>query len=209
MRRTIPVEPSEPVEPAEPLSHGIKGQHAPRLILNPEPDNPIPGHYFITERNEPIVSEIITAGNPILKAVAAPVTAFDKKLKFLILDMKKTLYEANGVGLAAPQIAVSKRIFVADDGESGFEAYINPEWQPDGDEMATDSEGCLSVPGLFGEVTRYARVIVRYQDIHGKKKVKKASGLLARCIQHETDHLNGILFIEKAVSLHKGPKDEE
>ena len=90
--------------------------------------------------------------------------------------MKKTLYEANGVGLAAPQIAVSKRI---------------------------------SVPGLFGEVTRYARVIVRYQDIHGKKKVKKASGLLARCIQHETDHLNGILFIEKAISLHKGPKDEE
>ena len=137
------------------------------------------------------MSEIITAGNPILKAVAAPVTSFDKKLKFLILDMKKTLYEANGVGLAAPQIAVSKRIFVADDGESGFEAYINP------------------VPGLFGEVTRYARVIVRYQDIHGKKKVKKASGLLARCIQHETDHLNGILFIEKAISLHKGPKDEE
>ena len=123
--------------------------------------------------------------------------------------MKKTLYEANGVGLAAPQIAVSKRIFVADDGESGFEAYINPEWQPDGDEMATDSEGCLSVPGLFGEVTRYARVIVRYQDIHGKKKVKKASGLLARCIQHETDLLNGILFIEKAISLHKGPKDDE
>lgn len=155
------------------------------------------------------MSEIITAGNPILKAVAAPVTAFDKKLKFLILDMKKTLYEANGVGLAAPQIAVSKRIFVADDGESGFEAYINPVWQPDGDEMATDSEGCLSVPGLFGEVTRYARVIVRYQDIHGKKKVKKASGLLARCIQHETDHLNGILFIEKAISLHKGSKDEE
>ena len=74
------------------------------------------------------MSEIITAGNPILKAVAAPVTSFDKKLKFLILDMKKTLYEANGVGLAAPQIAVSKRIFVADDGESGFEAYINPEW---------------------------------------------------------------------------------
>ena len=93
------------------------------------------------------MSEIITAGNPILKAVAAPVTSFDKKLKFLILDMKKTLYEANGVGLAAPQIAVSKRIFVADDGESGFEAYINPEWQPDGDEMATmASSEILPVP---------------------------------------------------------------
>lgn len=183
------------------------------ITHSPEPDNLIPDclaiSHLLYERNDPVLSEIITAGNPILKAVAAPVTSFDKKLKFLILDMKKTLYEANGVGLAAPQIAVSKRIFVADDGESGFEAYINPEWQPDGDEMATDSEGCLSVPGLFGEVTRYARVIVRYQDIHGKKKVKKASGLLARCIQHETDHLNGILFIEKAISLHKGPKDEE
>ncbi len=155
------------------------------------------------------MSQIIIAGNPILKAVAEPVTAFDKKLKFLINDMKKTLYEANGVGLAAPQIAISKRIFVADDGESGFEAYINPEWKPDGDEMVADSEGCLSVPNLFGEVERYAHVVVQYQDIHGKKKIKKASGLLARCIQHETDHLNGILFIEKAISLHRGPKENE
>ena len=80
------------------------------------------------------MSKIISAGNPILKNVAAPVEVFDKKLKFLVIDMKKTLYEANGVGLAAPQIAVSKRVFVADDGESGFEAYINPEWSPIGDE---------------------------------------------------------------------------
>lgn len=155
------------------------------------------------------MSTIITAGNPILKMKAQPVEKFDKSLKFLVNDMKKTLYEANGVGLAAPQIAVSKRIFVADDGVSGFEAYINPEWKPDGDEMNTDTEGCLSIPEFFGEVTRYSNVIIRYQDIHGKKKTKKASGLLARCIQHETDHLNGILFIEKAISLHKGPKTNE
>ena len=155
------------------------------------------------------MSKIISAGNPILKNVAAPVEVFDKKLKFLFIDMKKPLYEANGVGLAAPQIAVSKRVFVADDGESGFEAYINPEWSPIGDEKNTDIEGCLSVPELFGEVERYSNVIVHYQDIHGKKKAKKASGLLARCIQHETDHLNGILFIEKALSLHKGPKTDE
>ena len=155
------------------------------------------------------MSKIISAGNPILKNVAAPVEVFDKKLKFLVIEMKKTLYEANGVGLAAPQIAVSKRVFVADDGESGFEAYINPEWSPIGDEKNTDIEGCLSVPELFGEVERYSNVIVHYQDIHGKKKTKKASGLLARCIQHETDHLNGILFIEKALSLYKGPKTDE
>lgn len=140
---------------------------------------------------------------------AEPVTAFDKSLKFLVNDMKKTLYEANGVGLAAPQIAVSKRVFVADDGVSGFEAYINPEWKPDGDEMDIDTEGCLSVPEFFGEVKRYSKVIIHYQDIRGKRKTKKAEGLLARCIQHETDHLNGILFIEKAISLHKGPKTDE
>lgn len=155
------------------------------------------------------MSKIIVAGNPVLKKTAEPVTSFDKKLKFLVNDMKKTLYAANGVGLAAPQIAVSKRIFVADDGESGFEAYINPEWFPDGEEQDIDVEGCLSVPELYGEVRRFSHVTVRYQDIHGKKKIKKAGGLLARCIQHETDHLNGILFIEKAISLHKGPKTDE
>ena len=155
------------------------------------------------------MSKIITAGNPILTMKAEPVTEFDKKLKFLINDMKKTLYEANGVGLAAPQIAVSKRIFVADNGETGFEAYINPVWKPDGEEKNIDTEGCLSVPEYFGEVERYSNVIIHYQDIRGKRKTKKASGLLARCIQHETDHLNGILFIEKAISLHKGPKNEE
>lgn len=155
------------------------------------------------------MSQIIVAGNPILKKVAEPVTSFDKKLKFLVNDMKKSLYAANGVGLAAPQIAVSKRIFVADDGESGFEAYINPQWVPDGEEKNIDVEGCLSVPELYGEVERFANVIVHYQDIHGKKKMRKASGLLARCIQHETDHLNGVLFIEKAISLHKGPKSNE
>ena len=133
------------------------------------------------------LSKIITAGDPILKSVAMPVTAFDKKLKFLVNEMKKTMYESNGVG---------------------FEAYINPRWTPDGDEKVTDTEGCLSVPNWYGEVERYANVTVKYQDIHGKRKQKKATGLLARCIQHETDHLNGILFIEKANSLHRGASDE-
>lgn len=139
-----------------------------------------------------------------MKQVAAPVTEFDKKLKFLLENMKKTLYEANGVGLAAPQIAVSLRVFVADDGESGYDEYINPVWEPLGEEKIIDTEGCLSVPDLYGEVERYARVRVTYLNRHGKKRVKEAEGLLARCIQHETDHLNGILFIEKAISLHKG-----
>ena len=150
-----------------------------------------------------------TLGDEVLTKTAKEITEMTPRIEELIDDMFDTMYEANGVGLAAPQIAVSKKVFVADDGESGFEAYINPEWSPIGDEKNTDIEGCLSVPELFGEVERYSNVIVHYQDIHGKKKTKKASGLLARCIQHETDHLNGILFIEKALSLHKGPKTDE
>ncbi|WP_329758819.1 peptide deformylase [Allisonella histaminiformans] len=149
------------------------------------------------------MSKIITAGNPDLKRKALPVTAFDKKLKFIISDMKKTLYEANGVGLAAPQIDLNIRVFVADDGESGFEAYVNPVWEPVGDETNVDTEGCLSVPGYVGLVERYTTVRIKYQDVRGKKKQKVATGLLARCIQHETDHLNGILFIEKATALRR------
>ncbi|WP_317304655.1 peptide deformylase [Allisonella histaminiformans] len=149
------------------------------------------------------MSKIITAGNPDLKRKALPVTAFDKKLKFIISDMKKTLYEANGVGLAAPQIDLNIRMFVADDGESGFEAYVNPVWEPVGNETNVDTEGCLSVPGYVGLVERYTTVRIKYQDVRGKKKQKVAIGLLARCIQHETDHLNGILFIEKATALRR------
>ena len=149
------------------------------------------------------MSTIITAGNPDLKRKALPVTAFDKKLKFIISDMKKTLYEANGVGLAAPQIDLNMRVFVADDGESGFEAYVNPVWEPVGNETNVDTEGCLSVPGYVGLVERYTTVRIKYQDVRGKKKQKVATGLLARCIQHETDHLNGILFIEKATALRR------
>lgn len=149
------------------------------------------------------MSKIITAGNPDLKRKALPVTAFDKKLKFIISDMKKTLYEANGVGLAAPQIDLNIRVFVADDGESGFEAYVNPVWEPVGNETNVDTEGCLSVPGYVGLVERYTTVRIKYQDVRGKKKQKVATGLLARCIQHEIDHLNGILFIEKATALRR------
>ena len=149
------------------------------------------------------MSKIITAGNPDLKRKALPVAAFDKKLKFIISDMKKTLYEANGVGLAAPQIDLNIRMFVADDGESGFEAYVNPVWEPVGNETNVDTEGCLSVPGYVGLVERYTTVRIKYQDVRGKKKQKVAIGLLARCIQHETDHLNGILFIEKATALRR------
>ena len=100
------------------------------------------------------MSKIIIAGHPTLKKVAEPVTVFNKKLKYIIQDMKKTMYESNGVGLAAPQIDLSIRVFVADDGETGFEAYINPVWEPIGEETDVDTEGCLSIPGYVGLVER-------------------------------------------------------
>ena len=81
--------------------------------------------------------------------------------------------------------------------------YVNPVWEPVGDETNVDTEGCLSVPGYVGLVERYTTVRIKYQDVRGKKKQKVATGLLARCIQHETDHLNGILFIEKATALRR------
>ena len=154
------------------------------------------------------MSKIITAGNPILKMKAEPVRTFGKKLRPLLEDMKKTLYEADGTGLAAPQIGVSLRICVIDDG-NGFDEYLNPVITPIGEEKATDTEGCLSIPGLCGEVERYAKVRVDYQDRHGKHKSKEATELLARCLQHETDHLDGILFIEKAISLRKNGRRDE
>ena len=152
------------------------------------------------------MSEVVKVGKAVLREVAKPVTEEEflqhKKMKHLIADMKKTMYAENGVGLAAPQIGLSKRIFVADCND-GFDVYINPEWEPLDDSKVIETEGCLSVSVLYGEVERYAHVIVKYQDIRGKRKQKKATGLFARCVQHEIDHLNGTLFIDKAITLNK------
>ena len=132
----------------------------------------------------------------------------DERVTKLLEDMAETMYVAPGIGLAAPQIGVSLRICVIDDG-NGFDEYLNPVITPIGEEKVTDTEGCLSIPGLCGEVERYAKVRVDYQDRHGKHKSKEATELLARCLQHETDHLDGILFIEKAISLRKNGRRDE
>lgn len=142
---------------------------------------------------------IIKAGDPILKKIAEPVEYVTKDIKKLLDDMAETMYESDGCGLAAPQVNRSIRVIVLDDG-NGLMELINPEIvRMEGEEMG--NEGCLSVPGLYGEVCRAHRITVTAMNRHNKKMRFKAEGFLARIIQHEIDHLNGILFIEKTQEL--------
>lgn len=145
--------------------------------------------------------EIKKAGAPVLKEICAPVERVDARLRKLLDDMAETMYEANGIGIAAPQVGEAMRMVVIDIGD-GIIELVNPKITfREGSE--TDSEGCLSVPGIFGEVERAAKVKVEFLDRRGKRKHITAKGLLARCIQHELDHLEGVLFIDVAQSLRK------
>lgn len=149
--------------------------------------------------------KIVIAGAPVLREVAQPVERIDKKLQRLLRDMAETMYAADGVGLAAPQVGVSKRVVVIDVGEGLYE-LINPEIvKREGKVLG--SEGCLSVPDYEGEVERYEYVECEFTDKTGQRMLLSASGLLAICIQHELDHLDGILFIDKAKTI--SPKQKE
>ena len=146
--------------------------------------------------------EIQKAGAPVLKKICEPVKNVDGKLRSLLDDMAETMYKFDGIGLAAPQIGQSIRAVVIDVGNGRLLELINPVITSR-DGVAVDSEGCLSVPGIFGEVERAARVTVEYTTRYGKKRKLEADNLLARCVQHELDHLDGILFIDVARSLRQ------
>ncbi len=137
-------------------------------------------------------------GNPVLRQAAKPVTVFHKKLGTLIDSMVETLYSRDdGAALAANQVGVLKRIVVIDY-EDEYLELVNPEIIEAGGEQ-TDNEGCLSYPGYFGQVKRYDFVKVKYQDRNGNNHFIEKNGNMARCLQHEIDHLNGILFIDRMV----------
>jgi peptide deformylase len=172
--------------------------------------------------------EIVTLPEPVLRRKAKPITKFDKKLQTLIDDMVETMREAPGVGLAAPQVNVSEQLIVVeyseDDDEEEEEVegteekppkpkklyvMLNPEIVKASEEKVNGIEGCLSIPGLLGEVERHEAIQVKGLNRYGKPQKLKVDGWMARIFQHEIDHLNGVLFTDLATRVWKPTAEEE
>jgi peptide deformylase len=153
------------------------------------------------------IRPVLTAPDPRLKLVSEPVAKVDGELRTLIDDMIETMYDADGIGLAAIQVGVPKRMLVMDidqrDGKKNPRVFINPVITWASDEMAVNEEGCLSIPEIWDEVERPARIKAEYLDRDGKKQELEADGLLAVCLQHEMDHLEGILFVDHLSKLKR------
>jgi peptide deformylase len=171
--------------------------------------------------------EIIEIPDPRLKEVSAPVTAFDDALKTLVADMFETMYAAPGIGLAAVQVGVPQRVLVIDLQEPDMDAepevctahggeahthqpikreprvFVNPEILEPSEELSVYNEGCLSVPEIYAEVERPARIRARWQDLDGATHEAEIDGMLATCLQHEMDHLEGVLFIDHLSRLKR------
>ena len=158
------------------------------------------------------ILSIIEAPDARLRVISKPVEAVDDGVRALIADMFETMYAAPGIGLAAIQVGVAKRILVIDlqekDEETGTiirtpQVFINPEITPLGDEYSVYNEGCLSVPDQYGDVERPASVRATWLDEHGKAHDQQLDGMIATCLQHEMDHLEGILFFDHLSKLKR------
>ena len=151
--------------------------------------------------------QILTEPNKILREKSLSVETVDEDLQKLMNDMLETMYAAPGIGLAAIQVGVPKRVIVLDiapkDEPRNPMFFVNPEIIKKSDNNSTYEEGCLSVPGQFAEIDRPDKCQIKYLDYHGQPKEIKAEGMLATCIQHEMDHLEGILFIDYLSKLKK------
>jgi len=154
-----------------------------------------------------MLRKILTEPDPILRKKCEPLEKVDTDIKKLMDDMLETMYAAPGIGLAAVQVGILKRLVVIDisKGEEKKKPIflINPQIMHQSKETSVYEEGCLSLPGQFAEIERPAECTIKYIDYNGKEKDLKADGLLATCIQHEVDHLNGILFIDYLSKLKK------
>ncbi|MDE2572786.1 MAG: peptide deformylase [bacterium] len=162
---------------------------------------------------KPFLLPILTDGHPTLRKAAKKVDEAELRqpaFQQLIDDMFHTMYEAPGIGLAAPQVDVSRRLIVVDlqDDESRPYVFINPKIVESEGEVRS-VEGCLSVPGMVGDVVRFAKVTVSGLDRNGKRQRVTATGLLGRCLQHEVDHLDGVLYIDKATNLRAAESEAE
>ena len=153
------------------------------------------------------IRKILTIPDSILRQKSLPVDKVNKEIKTLMDDMLNTMYDAPGIGLAAIQIGVPKRVIVLDispkDEPKKPMFFVNPEIIKKSENNSIYEEGCLSVPGQFAEITRPDKCHIKYLDYYGQKKEIKAEGMLATCIQHEMDHLEGILFIDYLSKLKK------
>ena len=153
------------------------------------------------------IREILVVPNPVLKLVSQPVDKVDDELRALMDDMLETMYDAPGIGLAAIQIGVPKRVIVMDisgpDDEKAPRYFVNPEIIWSSEDTAPYEEGCLSIPDIYDEVERPARVKLKYLNYQGEEVVEDADGLFAVCIQHEMDHLQGVLFIDHLSRLKR------
>ncbi len=153
------------------------------------------------------VKPLIILPDPLLREVSKPIERVDSDVRKLADDMLETMYDAPGIGLAAIQIGVARRLLVIDVAREGEEkqplVVINPEIVAASEARSVYEEGCLSIPDYYAEVERPADVTVRFVDRDGKEQVLEASGLLATCLQHEIDHLNGVLFIDHISRLKR------
>src|SRR5438045_7912824 len=151
--------------------------------------------------------EIIKLPDKRLRLVSNPVKTIDKEIKALVADMFETMYDAPGIGLAAIQVAVPARVLTMDlskkEGPQEPRVFVNPEILWKSEEKSLYEEGCLSIPEFYADVERPAEVRVRYLDLDGKESEIEADGLLATCLQHEIDHLNGVLFIDHISRLKR------
>jgi peptide deformylase len=151
--------------------------------------------------------QILTEPNKILREKSLPVEKMDADVQKLMDDMLETMYAAPGIGLAAIQVGIPKRVIVLDiakkDGPKNPLFFVNPEIIEKSENNLTYEEGCLSVPGQFAEIDRSDKCHLKYLDYHGQPKEIKTEGMLATCIQHEIDHLEGILFIDYLSKLKK------
>ena len=168
-------------------------EQAPTRVVGEEPDT-----------SKGVVRPITVVGNPVLHHSCATVTEFDEELSSLVDDMFVTMYAAEGVGLAANQIGVDQRVFVYDcpddEGVRHIGVVVNPvldDLDPSQRTLDESAEGCLSVPGAYADLARPEYAVVRGQDRDGTEVVVEGTGFFARCLQHETDHLNGYLYIDR------------
>lgn len=153
------------------------------------------------------IKPLIILPDPILRQVSKPIETVDSEVKKLADDMLETMYDAPGIGLAAIQIGVARRMLVLDVSKDGEDkqplVFINPEVVSASDARSVYEEGCLSIPDYYAEVERPAAITVKHLDRDGKQQIVEADGLLATCLQHEIDHLNGVLFIDHISKLKR------